>query len=380
MATSSKFPLAKGASPTTKKPIWFMKLFWWVILSMLFLCLAPLHAEEKKEVVSYPKFHLGGQLQLQMDGGGLGSGSREGGPPVRNGIGVFPTQSRISARRLRLYANAYFSDEVSLITETDFEPDGFEQTDHEITPLDAYLKWEYTEGHHFRFGQAKVPFGHEFLRSSRTITTVERSDVSRLLFQRDIGIGAFGKEGDFKYAIGIYQGQGQNERERNGTNDVVAKLVYQITPQFRMGASGHIGTYRPGDSPDDLAVRRAGLEAVYSNGPWTLEGELIVSDGYNLFSEAESQALGYYFYATRQMHDKLDAVVGYDRLDPDTDHRNPVRSDTRVNDRDRYTLGLNYYISREPIHRIMLNYEFRNELEGPSVSRSGVRVRYQYSW
>ena len=118
----------------------------------------------------------------------------------------------------------------------------------------------------------------------------------------------------------------------------------------------------------------------YENGPWTVESEFIVSDGYNLFSDAATPARGYYIYGVRRVHDNLDAVVGYDRMDPDTDLKNPVRSDTRVNDRDRYTLGLNYYFSRKPIHRVMLNYEFRNELEGPSVSGSGVRLRYQYVW
>ena len=356
-----------------------MRVFWFVLVLVNFLCQA-LSAQEEEEEKSYPRVDLGGQIQLQLDGGGLGSGRREGGPPVRNGIGAFPTSSRISPRRLRIYVDVHFSENVRLVNETDFEPDGFEQEDLEVTPLDLYLKWDIAPGHHLRLGQAKIPFGYEFLRSSRTLTTIERSDTSRLLFQRDIGIGAYGEQGDFSYGIGVYQGQGQNEHEVNGANDVVAKVDYQVTPQLRLGASGHIGSYRPDGSPDDMAVRRAGVEAIYENGPWTLESEFIVSDGYNLFSDAETPARGYYFYATRQVQDNLDAVVGYDRLDPDTDHKNPVRSDNRVNDRDRYTLGLNYYFSRDPIHRIMVNYEFRNELEGPSVSGSGVRVRYQYSW
>ncbi len=335
---------------------------------------------EEKETVTYPRFDLGGHIQFQLDGGGLGAARQEGGRPVRNGIGAFPTASRISPRRLRLYANAYFAENVSIVTETDFEPDGFEQEDIEVTPLDLYLKWEYAEGHHFRIGQAKIPFGYEFLRSSRTLTVVERSDTSRLYFQRDIGVGAYGEQGDFGYGVGVYQGQGENESERNGGNDFVAKATYQVTPQFRLGASGHLGSIRLTGSADDLAVRRAGLEAVYQNGPWTLESEVIASDGFNLFSQAETPAFGYYLYAVRQLEENLDAVVGYDRLDPDTDQKNSIKSDTTMNARDRYTLGLNYYFSRDPIHRIMLNYEFRNELEGPSVSGSGVRLRYQFVW
>lgn len=362
-----------------------MRYFWVVFgILLLFSAAAPAQEEAENEVeepsISYPRLDLGGHIQIQLDGGGLGAAREEGGPPVRNGIGSFSTNSRISPRRLRLYANAYFAENVSIVTETDFEPDGFEQADIEITPLDLYLKWDYTEGHHFRIGQAKIPFGYEFLRSSRTLTTVERSDTSRLYYQRDIGIGAYGEQGDFEYGLGVYQGQGENNAERNGSNDFVGRLAYQVTPQFRLGASGHLGTIRPDGSPDDMAVRRAGLEALYQNGPWTLEGELIVSDGFNLFSQAETPALGYYIYGVHRLQDNLDAVVGYDRLDPDTDGKNSLRSDTRMNDRDRYTMGLNYYFSRDPIHRIMVNYEFRNELEGPSASGSGIRLRYQFVW
>ena len=79
---------------------------------------------EEKETITYPRLDLGGHIQFQLDGGGLGAARQEGGRPVRNGIGAFPTSSRISPRRLRLYANAYFAENVSIVTETDFEPDG----------------------------------------------------------------------------------------------------------------------------------------------------------------------------------------------------------------------------------------------------------------
>lgn len=332
---------------------------------------------EKAEELHYPDLVLGGQLQLQLDDGDLRTNARR---PVRNGIGTRRTDSRIDIRRLRLYAKLAFSPEWSIVTETDFEPEDLEPEEITLTPLDLYLKYDFADGHHLRIGQAKVPFGLEFFRSSRLLTVIERADTSRTLFQRDIGIGVFGENGKADYGFGFYQGQGENEPELNGINDMVGKFGYQVTPGLRLGASGHLGAHRPDRAADDIAVRRLGVEAEFHDGPWRVEGEYILSDGYNLFSDGDTPARGYYLYNIFTVRPPLDLVVGYDRFDPDVGSYNPLRSDNRANERDRFTLGLNYYLARDPVHRFMVNYEIRNELEGPSISAQGFRVRYQYTW
>ena len=351
------------------------------IASLLFLLssvsLAQNDEAEKKDEPSYPRLKLGGQFQLQLDDGDLKASSRR---PVRNGIGFRPTDSRVDIRRLRLYATAYFSDQVSIVTETDFEAEDLEPDEVTLTPLDFYLKYQFAEGHHLRIGQAKIPFGHEFLKTSRHLTVIERSDVSRMFFQRDIGVGLFGKRERMEYAFGVYQGQGENVAERNGANDIAGKFEYQVTPGLRLGASGHLGVYRSERDLPDVPLRRLGFEAHYQDGPWTFEGEYILGNGYNLFSNADTPSRGFYLYNVIQVRPPLDLVIGYDRFDPDVGSVNLSRSDSSANERDRFTLGLNYYLKRKPVHRFMVNYEFRNELEGPSVSSQGFRLRYQYVW
>lgn len=354
----------------------FRFIFFCLLVGLSFL---PSSAEEAKSE-TYPKFELGGQVQFQLDQGSLGSGSSSSGHPVRNGIGRFPVDSQVSPRRLRLYPRLLLSEQVSIINETDFDPDEFEHDELVLTVLDLYLKYEFAQGHHLRAGQFKVPFGYEFFRSSRTLTTIERSDASRQLFQRDIGLGVFGKEGPFEYGIGVFQGQGQNEHERNGTNDVAARLLYSVSPGLKMGLSGQLGTFRPQGHSPDFQVRRAGVEVHYEDGPWLIDGEYLFSNGYNLFSRDATDSQGYYLYGTCRLQEPLDLVLGYDRFDPQRGAQGFGRDENALNDRDRYTLGLNYYLSREPIHRVMLNYEFRNELEGPGASTRGLRLRYQYSW
>ncbi len=356
-----------------------MKSVFVVMTALLILWSASAVSSEEK-ARSFPDFILNGQVQIQLDDGELGSGQATSISPVRNGIGSFEAATQITPRRLRLKPRVDFSPDLSLMTEFDLEPDEFEFTALKLTGLDLYLRYEFVDGHHLRGGQFKVPFGSEFFGSSVNLTTVERSDVSRQFFQRDIGLGAFGNEGRFEYGFAVVQGQGQNERAVDGVNDVAARLVYEAAPGFRIGASGQLGTYRPEDEGPDLPVRRTGVELHFNTDDWALDAEYILSDGYNLFSRGKTPSRGFYAYSTHRLREELDFVLGYDRFDPDVGSVNSLFADNTQNERDRFTIGLNAYLSRKPVHRVMLNYEIRSELEGPKIDSQGFRLRYQYTW
>jgi len=105
-----------------------------------------------------------------------------------------------------------------------------------------------------------------------------------------------------------------------------------------------------------------------------------LSDGYNLFSRGKTPSRGFYAYSTHRLREELDFVLGYDRFDPDVGSVNSLFADNTQNERDRFTIGLNAYLSRKPVHRVMLNYEIRSELEGPKIDSQGFRLRYQYTW
>ena len=126
-------------------------------------------AAEPEERATFPAFRLEGQVQVQVDDGSLGTGRPNAGRPVRNGIGVFPSESRISPRRLRLKPRVEFTDSLTLYNQLDFDPDGFQQEDLELTVLDLYLSYQFAEGHELLIGQTKVPFGFENLRSSERL-------------------------------------------------------------------------------------------------------------------------------------------------------------------------------------------------------------------
>lgn len=330
---------------------------------------------------SYPDLVIHGQVQLQLDSDSLGSGTRRNVRPVTNGIGAFPAADRLHPRRIRMIPTLQMSPDLSFVNETDFKSDDvFEPDSLKLTMLDFYFKYQFAENHHLRIGQAKVPFGWELFRSSRTITTIERSDVSRSFFQRDIGVGVFGKGEKYVYGAGVYQGEGLNEGERNGGKDVAGRFVYEVAPGLRLGLSGYLGSTQLHRDDPELPERRLGGELHYRAGPFLLEGEYILGDGYNLFSRQDSKSRGFYLHNIITVQEPLDLVLSYDRFDPDVQLKDSRASNNRFNDRDRMLVGLNYYLSREPVHRFMLNYEIRRELEGPSTTTNGIRMRYQYSW
>lgn len=337
-------------------------------------------AAEPEERATFPAFRLEGQVQVQVDDGSLGTGRPNAGRPVRNGIGVFPSESRISPRRLRLKPRVEFTDSLTLYNQLDFDPDGFQQEDLELTVLDLYLSYQFAEGHELLIGQTKVPFGFENLRSSERLLTVERSDVMRQSFPRDIGAVVQGKRGRWNYSAGLFQGQGATNQERNGQQDYFGRVVYQAFPSVELGVAGHVGSFRPRNGGVDIEIKRLGLEARFQQGPFRLEGEYIVAQGYNLYSNGDTASRGFYIYGVYKAREDLEAVVGYDRYDPALGNENSLSSDNGANDRDRMTLGLNYYIGESDTHRVMLNYEIRRELEGPGASSNGLRFRYQFAW
>lgn len=337
--------------------------------------------------VSYPRIHHQGQVQLQFNSGRLGSTRATSDRPANNGVAPFPATDKLFFRRIRPVWVVEFSPRLLLDTEfeIDLQDQPFDEVDLEkprVEMLDLLLKYSFTDNTSLALGRYKVPFGWEGLRSSRTINTIERSDVTVYCYpERDVGVTLYHEQPELgEFALGTFLGQPRSNGGSNGSVDLIGRANFRVTEELRLGASGHLGTFRPTGSGMDLPVRRLGAEAQWSSGPFKLESEAIYSDGYNTASGADSRAFGYYLNGVYRVAEPLDIVLSYDRFDPDLDQKTVLRSNNRVDDRDRKVIGLNYYISREPIHRIMLNYEMRQSLEGPALDRNGFRLRYQIAW
>ena len=342
---------------------------------------------EEPKPISYPRIRHQGQVQLQFNSGSLGSTRATSDSPANNGVADFPATDRLFFRRIRPVWVVEFSPQLELDTEfeIDLQDQPFDEVNLEksrVEMLDFLLRYSFTDSTSVALGRYKVPFGWEGLRSSRTINTVERSDVTVYCYpERDVGLTFYHDAPELgEFAIGSFLGQPRSNGGANGNLDLIGRANFRVTEELRLGASGHIGTFRPTGSGIDIPVRRFGAEAQWSSGPFKVESEAIYSDGYNTASDADSRAFGYYLSGIYQIAEPLDFVISYDRFDPDLDQKSVLAPSNRIDDRDRKVIGLNYYISREPIHRVMLNYEMRQSLEGPALDRNGFRLRYQIAW
>lgn len=294
--------------------------------------------------------------------------------PVENGLGAFPVDSRIDIRRFRLKTIVPLGKEWGVRNETDFNTIlGTAQL------MDLYGYYQFGDGHEIRVGQYKAPFGWEGLRTSRGINTIARSDVTVALYQeRDFGIGLTRDSGNLQYGIAVMDGERRNRTDKNPAKDVFGRISYALLEELRVGGSFHIGTRERNGA--DLPVRRYGAEFQADLDAVKLEGEFIVGEGPNNLGGGFSESLGYYLTALVPVQENTDLVVSYDRFEPHRREVNNDFADTILNERDRFVLGLNYYFDRETRHRVMLNYELRQSLEGPSADSHGFRFRYQLTF
>ena len=135
---------------------------------------------------------------------------------------------------------------------------------------DAYGDFHITKNkvHRIRVGQSKVPYGFENLQSSQNRLALDRVDAmnSAVRDERDLGafyyytpenIQALFKEiqdaglkhsGNYgMLALGVYNGQGANARDRNDNLHVVARATYPWKTQsgqiFEAGIQAYHGEY-----------------------------------------------------------------------------------------------------------------------------------------
>lgn len=122
--------------------------------------------------------------------------------------------------------------------------------------------------HRIRVGQSKVPYGFENMQSSQNRLSLDRVDAMNSAVRDERDIGAFYyytpenvqvlfkeiQDGGLKHsgnygmmALGFYNGQGANARDRNDNVHVVARATYPWKTEsgqiYEMGIQGYHGRY-----------------------------------------------------------------------------------------------------------------------------------------
>ncbi len=241
-------------------------------------------------------------------------------------------------RRVRLVLQGDITDRLQLYFQHDFgaavnNQSSTERRENFGQLRDVYADWflDPERRLRLRFGQSKVPFGWENLQSSSNRLPLDRSDAinSGVPGERDVGVNLyytpapvqaiwdrlaknkqklFGNYGAF--GLAVYNGQGTNRTERNGTLMKVAMATWPFAldglgPLFRgqvleIGGSAMFNRFRPelrsgGVSPIDYRDDRVAVHAILYPQPFGIQTEWTTGwspqyDG--LLGAVRSQRLG----------------------------------------------------------------------------------------
>lgn len=167
--------------------------------------------------------------------------------------------------RVRLGVDAAFGPYLRARFENDFtSSNGLRDAYVAITPSGAF---------NVQFGQFKVPFSYEGLRSKRYIDFVERSAVvlSTVNPSRDIGLMAYGTLAQqvLEYQLAVMNGSGQNRSDDNSDKHVVGRLVVapfasggpESVRELSIGGAAMYG-HQPTDIPSAAATPRNSIAGV----------------------------------------------------------------------------------------------------------------------
>ncbi|MRG90879.1 porin [Polyangium spumosum] len=221
-------------------------------------------------------------------------------------------------RRARVILYGDVHERVSVYLQPDFASVVSDQY-HSLVLRDWYADIFLDKKKEFRFrvGQSKVPYGFENMQSSSNRAPLDRSDAlnSAVKDERDLGVFFYwapdrirkrfkslvdqGLKGSGDYgvvALGAYNGQTANQKERNSTPHVVGRVTwpFQIGRQIvELGAGGYAGKFvvkTAGDveAPGEMRDVRAhasfilypqpiGLQAEYNigRGPELVDGRVV---------------------------------------------------------------------------------------------------------
>jgi phosphate-selective porin OprO/OprP len=120
---------------------------------------------------------------------------------------------------------------------------------------DANINWDVTKGRKrlmVRFGQFKVPFGHQELTSSGSQQFVDRSDVSlRYARGRETGValwGVLGTGNKLEWRVGAFNGNGRSQATNdNDRYQFNARVVWQPNGAVPLGLWNSGALYSEGD-------------------------------------------------------------------------------------------------------------------------------------
>jgi len=239
--------------------------------------------------------------------------------------------------------------------------------------------------HKVDLGQYKLPITEEGLRSSAKLDFAERSLIGRTFGdQRDIGAMLTGDWPYVTYQLGVFNGSGQNQAERDDQKDLAARIVVRPLKAFELVGSepelgqlelGISGYHRPNHGSTN-EKKRLGYEARYEYQNLVLKWEYLFGQGTasgNATTENTNKAAGWYAqagYTFAPWCPNLQGVIRFESWDP-----NELVSLDKEHD---LTVGLNYLIAKHNA-KVQLDWVHKDE-QGDEIGNDQVIGAFQYAF
>lgn len=311
-------------------------------------------------------------------------------------------ESSFILRRARLVLKEKVGDYLTIYSQPDLVSEG--RNLFQMRDLYGDILINKNPTHRIRVGQSKVPFGFENLQASYQRFTLDRSDAisSSQKNKRDIGVyyyytpdnvrelykelsslrlRASGEYGTF--GIGVYNGQGTNNPQRNGNIHKAIKFSYPFkigdTQIFEAGIYGFKGLFTPNTISDavkpelfygeDEAFKdeRVGISFVMFPQPFGIQGEWNIgtTPGLNRATKKiENKDLNggylqfmYKFHNVLKQNDSITPIVRWQYFDGYSKSELNLPQN-KVNE---WMMGVEWYMAAEI--RFQLEYQFINRYD-----------------
>lgn len=310
-----------------------------------------------------PTVSVGGYLQAELDAGARGD-SR------------FPEANRIFLRRGRLTVSGRAMPSVEFRIQGDFAGGLGSSSGVRAQLTDGYVEWTASPLARVRVGQFKSPFGAEFMTSSTSLLTVERSlTTDRLTLNRQIGVQVAGDalEGRVSYAAGLFNGNGRNVTVNDNDEflyvmrGTAEPLALPNDATLEVGLSSYWSTDTALSMPSDFGLdstpssaardniftgerQGVGVDGTFTQGPWRVDAEFIRARFTQTGGSPRPDVISRGWLVTPSVfvHRRLLQIVGrYDRFRPNTS--------VDDNDTTTWIAGLNYYANGNRV-KLLVNY------------------------
>ena len=371
----------------------------------------------------YERIKIRGYVQTRFYGI-LGDGDTPG-YHQPNDSGIANDTASIGIRRGRLVLSGDVTDHLYLYLQTDMQAGVGTSTALQARDIYADVSLDPAREFRVRFGLSKVPYGFSNLQSSQNRYALERPDALNSAVEGERDLGAYfiwapyeirnrfkdlvkmGLRGSGDYGVfslGVFNGQGINNADRNGDMHYITRLAYPFEfPNgqfFEVGASYYSGRYVPTSggtfttagaavTPNVIGgggVRdsRVAVNAILYPQPFGLEAEWTWGEGPQLSNDrrtisAESLSGGFVQAVYRHVFPNQSELLPFVRWQHFDGARKFATNAPKTNV-DEIAIGLEYIPYPELELSLMYAHGTRtNTNDAPTATSAGFRdVDYSY--